>query len=217
MLSLLGITVATFIGTALDNLLILVVLQVSGTPRREIATGFLSGSAVILILCSLGTVLSSVVPVQRIGLLGIIPITLGALGLISAVRGPGPDAAPLAPSGALGIATLQVASSFDTLAAFLPLFADTVRPQGLVITGGFVLMSFAWLLAARTLARTPGVTGFIRPFERFARPMVLILVGLYVLANTATDVEPDRVTDLMVAPGHHARIAATVATPSGQP
>ena len=94
MLSLLGITIATFIGTALDNLLILVVLQVSGTPRREIAT-------------------------------------------------------------------LQVASSFDTLAAFLPLFADTVRPQGLVIAGGFVLMSFAWLLAARALARTPSVTGLM--------------------------------------------------------
>jgi hypothetical protein len=31
----------------------------------------------------------------------------------------------------------------------------------------------------------------IRPFERVVRPAVLVLVGLYILANTSTDVEPD--------------------------
>jgi cadmium resistance protein CadD (predicted permease) len=191
LLPLLGVTIVTFIGTTLDNLLMLVVLRVSGTPRREIATGFLSGSAVTLVLCAMGTALPSVMPVQRIGLLGAIPISLGVLGLVSTLRGASPDATPSARSGVLGIATLQIASSLDTLAAFMPLFADTVFPDGYVIAGGFVLMSLAWLRASRALARSPGITRLIRPLERFARPLVLILVGLYVLSNTASDVEPD--------------------------
>jgi hypothetical protein len=41
------------------------------------------------------------------------------------------------------------------------------------------------------LAGVRGATAMIRPFERFVRPAVLVLVGLYILANTSTDVEPD--------------------------
>ena len=191
MLALLGVTIATFVGTALDNLLILVVLRLSGTPRREIAAGFLGGSAAMLVLCAMGTMLPSVMPVQRIGLLGAVPITLGVLGLVSALRGASPDATPSARSGVLGIATLQVASSLDSLAAFMPLFADTAFPDGYVIAVGFVMMSLAWLWASGLLARSPGITRFVRPLERFARPLILILVGFYVMSNTASDVEPD--------------------------
>ena len=86
LLPLLGVTIATFVGTTLGNLLMPVVLRVSGTPRRQITAGFQSGSAVTPLLCAMGTALTSVVPVQRIGLPGAIPLSLGVLGLVSALR-----------------------------------------------------------------------------------------------------------------------------------
>jgi len=194
LLTLFGVTIATFAGTALDNLLMLVVLRLAGVARPTVAAGFLLGSAVTLALCAAGTGLASVLPMHRIGLLGLVPLALGAVGLVAAVRHSGTAAqasAAVGSGGVAGIASTQVASSVDTLAAFLPLFADTIRPQGLVIALGFAVMTLAWLVISGWLAASRRATALIRPFERFVRPAVLMLVGLYILANTSTDVEPD--------------------------
>lgn len=191
MYSLLAVTVVSFIGTTLDNLLMLTLLRASGTAARDIALGFLLGSTVVLLLCAAGTGLASVLPVRYLGYLGIVPVGLGVAGLAAAVRGGQATDGTVAGAGITSIASLQIASSFDTLAAFLPLFADTLRPLGWVIAAGFTVMSVLWLLIAFALARVPAVTESIRPIERYARPLVLVLVGIYVLMNTSADLEPD--------------------------
>lgn len=212
MIAILTVTVATFVGTALDNLLLLTLLRLAGVPGRQVAAGFLLGSLVILALCAAGTALAVVMPVHRVGLLGVIPLSIGAIGLLAAARRR--DSAPEVAAdggagGALGIATTQIASSFDTLAAFLPLFADTVRPQGLVIALGFSVMSVTWLALSGRLARMRGASALIRPFERVVRPAVLVLVGLYILADTPTDVELD-------APEQTAQVVASRLPPRAQ-
>lgn len=172
----------------------LVVLRLAGVPGRQVAAGYLLGSALTLLLCATGTALAGLLPIHRVGLLGLVPLTLGIVGLLAALRRSSPPtelAGGQGSSGVAGIASTQVASSFDTLAAFLPLFADTIRPQGLVIALGFALMTLAWLVISGWLAASRGAAAMIRPFERFVRPAVLVLVGWYILANTATDVEPD--------------------------
>jgi cadmium resistance protein CadD (predicted permease) len=197
--SLLVVTVVTFVGTALDNLLMLTMLRVSGTASRDISAGFLSGSTVVLALCAAGTGLSSVLPVQHLGYLGVVPVTLGVVGLATALRGSRQTAKAGVRAGVSGIAMLQLGSSFDTLAAFLPLFADTSRPLSWVVAAGFAGMSLLWLLLSFALARLPGVTAAMRPIERFARPLVLVLVGVYILMNTGTDVEPDNPAEAVVS------------------
>lgn len=191
MYSLLAVTVVTFVGTTLDNLLMLTVLRASGTATRDITAGFMLGNTVVLLLCAAGTGLASVLPVSYLGYLGIVPVALGLAGLATALSGGDAAGDQVASAGITGIATLQIASSLDTLVAFLPLFADTLRPLGWVIAGGFALMSVLWLVSAFALARVPAVTASIRPVERYARPLVLVLVGIYVLMNTSADVEPD--------------------------
>ena len=87
MYSLLAVTVVSFIGTTLDNLLMLTLLRASGTAARDIALGFLLGSIVVLLLCAAGTGLASVLPVTYLGYLGIVPVGLGVAGLAAALRG----------------------------------------------------------------------------------------------------------------------------------
>jgi cadmium resistance protein CadD (predicted permease) len=190
LLTLTSVAIATYVGTTLDNLFMLVVLRASGVTMRYVAGGFLLGSAAVLLVCAFGMSLSSVIPVHDVGLLGAVPLTLGTAGLFSAANGASHGAAFTAPSDLLGIATAQVASSFDTIAAFLPLLVDTLPAYRIEIAGTFLLMTVLWILLAAVLARLPGVTAVIRPVQRFARPLVLVLIGLYVLANTAYDVEP---------------------------
>ena len=191
MQSLLAVTLATYVGTALDNLLMLTVLRAAGTPPRAIVAGFLIGSAAVLAVCAAGTGLTALLPPHYLGYLGVVPVGLGVAGLVSAMRGQNADPTGQVRSDLGGIASLQFASSFDSIAAFLPLFADTERPFGLVIAAGFAAMTLLWLVISRALARLPGMTASLRPVERYARPAVLILVGLYVLSNTSTDLEPD--------------------------
>ncbi len=199
MVPLLAVSVATYAGTAMDNLLMLTVLRATGVQPRAIATGFLVGNAIVLAICAAGTGLALLLPPHYLGYLGIVPVGLGVAGLVSALRPQTGQSTSQGRSDTGGIATLQIASSFDTVAAFLPLFADTDRPYGLVIAAGFAAMSLLWLVASRYLASIRGVTAALRPIERFARPVVLILVGLFVLANTRLDVEPD----VGEAPGLH--------------
>jgi cadmium resistance protein CadD (predicted permease) len=189
--SLLAVSMATYAGTALDNLLMLTVLRAAGVQPRSIASGFLIGNAIVLAICAAGTGLALMLPPHYLGYLGIAPVGLGVVGLVNAFRSGTGASTSHGRSDTGGIATLQVASSFDSIAAFLPLFADTDRPYGLVIAAGFAAMALLWLVASRFLASIRGVTAALRPIERFARPVVLILVGLFVLANTRLDVEPD--------------------------
>jgi cadmium resistance protein CadD (predicted permease) len=189
--SLLAVTLATYAGTALDNLLVLTVLRATGAPPRAIVAGFLLGSAVVLAISAAGTGLTLFLPAHYLGYLGIVPVGLGVVGLVRAVRRRSGESARPGRSDVGGIATLQIASSFDAIAAFVPLFADTERPYGLVIAAGFAAMALLWLLVSRLLASIRGVTAALRPVERYARPIVLILVGLYVLGNSSSDLEPD--------------------------
>jgi cadmium resistance protein CadD (predicted permease) len=155
--SLLALSLATYAGTALDNLLMLTVLRAAGTRSRDVVTGFLGGSAIVLAICAAGTALSEFMPAHYIGYLGVVPIGLGAAGLVGAIWQRSGASVEQRQSDAGGIAALQVASSLDSVAAFLPLFADTERPYGLVIAGGFTAMTLAWLAISRALAGIPGV------------------------------------------------------------
>ena len=85
------------------------------------------------------------------------------------------------------IASTQLANGVDTIFVFSPLLADSRGDIDYLIVGCFAVMAAAWFGVARFLAlhasRLKGVT----LAGQWLAPLGMILVGFYILNNTATD------------------------------
>ncbi len=178
----------SYAATNVDNLVIVVGTGSDAVRRRSAAIGMLIAAAVVLALSASGTLLAEVIVPEQLGYLGIVPI---ALGLRLAVRGPAAAEQGQSGTGALTIAALLIANSTDTIAALAPLFAESARASRIGLLLGFLLAALAWLVLMLTLTRRAGRALASSPRgQRFAHRFAsttMILVGAYILWDTATD------------------------------
>ncbi|MEM1005042.1 MAG: hypothetical protein AAGB28_03340 [Pseudomonadota bacterium] len=174
--------------TNLDNLAALLALMMVSGPWRAVC-GFLLAQIIVIavaFLVALGV--DDVIP-HWAGYLGLVPLSLGILGLIRQFRAPGPGDTPNVSTGAstLVISMLFVSLSMDTFAVLAPLLADSApgfRSAGLIGAGAAAL----GLTAVAALgSKAPFMTGaFARKLEKLV-PYVMICAGLYILSNSWTD------------------------------
>lgn len=198
LLTIITVAATAFIGTNLDNLLLLVAWH---THYREhpsaVTAGYVAGMLLIGGICVIVGQLGELVPIAYLGLLGFIPVTLGVRALVRLVR----DGAPRHASGdasadntARSVFTVllmtQLSHSADTIIAFSVLLADSNHLADQRIMPVFLAMvaCFAWL--ARHALQHRGLSSFLGRYGGYATPFILILVGIYVISNTATDLMP---------------------------
>lgn len=194
-LSTLGtLVLGSFVATNLDNLLILVMLL--GTTGRlwPLLAGFLAAQGVVMLAAMLGLVLGAWLDAGLVGYLGLLPLALGLNGLrrqlaYDAVTAEAPlDLAERGSGGMFaGTLVLMLGNSGDSLALLLPLLADTQA-------GLLAPVLLLWVLAALVWAGLVWALGANRPLARMLEqqgkrylPWVMILVGIYILLDTATD------------------------------
>ena len=175
-----------YAATNIDNLLIMASLGAGRASRGHLVAGFVVASCIVLLVASAAVFIDRLLPPEVLGYLGFVPISIGAYLLLFA------GARPETPTGVTtawpAIAGLLLANSGDTIFAIGPLFAESGSDARLGLALGFVLVAAAWLSlilgAARYVARSKwlGRLGY-----RIA-PWMMILVGLYILSDSATDV-----------------------------
>ena len=80
---LVTIGVAAFVATNIDDLFVLMMFFSSLTfPVRQVILGQFIGIGLLITISALGSLISLVVPTYIIGLMGIIPIVIGAKNLV---------------------------------------------------------------------------------------------------------------------------------------
>ncbi|MDJ0608380.1 MAG: hypothetical protein QNJ67_05345 [Kiloniellales bacterium] len=177
------------VATNFDNMALLFALMPSLGPRR--AAGGFAGSQLVALLAALllGGGGGAALPAGWISWLGLVPIGLGLRGLWTNLR-PGSAEAKLgrAPASFLLTLLLFLSLTSDSFVVMTALFADssaTYDPA--VFAGGLASiagLSAAAFLLARVAARAAAL---VRRLETLG-PVAMILAGLYVLLDTATDV-----------------------------
>jgi len=205
------LTAATaFSATNLDDIFILTLLF-SRLDRQLRAVHVVGGQLIgfsLLVLVSLSAYLGrDLVPLPWVGLLGLLPISLGVSALLESWTGqgsagdsdvepqavlplPSPAALPWAalagdfwaPLGA--VALLTVANGSDNIGVYLPLFARASAAEV-----GVTLLTFAvglglWCLLAWQLTRLPAVARGLQQQASWLVPGVLIVLGGVVLADS---------------------------------
>ena len=195
-LTVFPLVAAAFASTNMDNLLLMVGWMMSGKiPRTTILAGYVLGMLGVLLVSYAMGLLSYLVPIQFLGYLGVVPIGLGFKMLWDLWRStPHEDDFDLNSAGTgsmaliLAIALTQLSNGVDTVLVLSPALADSLEGVDRVIIGSFAVMVGVWFGFAGWLSHHAQRIGLITKIGSWLAPFVMITVGIYILADTATDV-----------------------------
>jgi cadmium resistance protein CadD (predicted permease) len=189
-----GIAVAAFVGTNIDNTVVTMGL-VAGAPverARRIAAGQVIGFAAIVLVAAAAAVALFEFTPKVVGLLGLVPLAIGVRGLVglrsSATRTEDRErVARRAVGRSLTAAALvTIGASGDNLAAYIPLFrvggAGNVIAIVLVFAAGEVGVT-ALVLAG---GRHPRVRSAMSRLGAVAVPLLLCAIGVLVMVEAGT-------------------------------
>lgn len=175
-----------YAATNIDNLLIMASLGAGRASRGHLVAGFVVASGCVLLIASTAMFIDRLLPDAVLGYLGFVPISIGAYLLLFTS-----SEAENASRGAAtwpAIAGLLLANSGDTLFALGPLFAESGSDARLGLAIGFALTATVWLLLILNMSQRVARSATLRRLGHRIAPWMMILVGLYILADSATDV-----------------------------
>lgn len=174
-----------YVSTNVDNLLLLASMRRAASSPSPVRLGFLIASGGILALSLSFVGLGYLIPASALGYLGVIPITLGARQLFFSA-GTGEAGRPTSVTVS-SVAAILVSNSSDTLATFGPLLVESepVVVATLVIT--FLLCAAVVVWLVERMQDAIGERAWLDRLATRGTPVIMILVGTYILMDTATD------------------------------
>jgi cadmium resistance protein CadD (predicted permease) len=197
MLAIIPVTAAAYVATNLDNFILLVALL--GRYRQHtvnVVAGFFVCTLIFAVVALWIGMAANFVPVQYLGFLGFVPVVMGVYELIRLRRG-GAQVTETEKESFDGakkvfMTTLssQLANGTDTVVVFSVLFIDSVPAADFLTILTIAVMAFIFLCVGVYAVRHPTLSRRIDRYAHRVMPFVLIAVGLYVVANTATDLMP---------------------------
>ncbi len=191
------VSVGAFVATNIDNLVLLVMFLLRYRDRRVVvATAYLICLSLIGLVSFTISLLASTAPVHYLGLLGLVPISIGVMGIWRLARGSVVQKETVQDetisAAAVFVVTLstQLGNGADTALTFASLFADSVpgADQLIIVTMAVMAILFLWL--ANYCVKHPVFSDAMQRHAHRVMPFLLILVGVYILANTGTDLMP---------------------------
>ena len=193
-IQIIPVAVAAFIATHLDNFALLVTFLVRYRHRTPTVAAAYFTSIALLCWVSYGIgSAASIVPVEFIGWLGIVPIALGIAGVVGLIRQSRLDGATrenLLGGKTAFLATLvsQLGNGADTIVTLGALFADSNPASDTLIVLTLAAMALIFFASGHYAIRHPSLATWIEEHAHKITPFILIIVGVYIVAATATDV-----------------------------
>lgn len=178
-----------FAATNIDDLFILTLFFGNKKYKRStVFFGQLTGIGILILISLLGSLIGNFISVQYIGLLGLFPIYLGIKQLLVLRKAETEEAEndPAVKRGSIvfSIALITVANGGDNIGIYVPLFASLSSMDKTVMVAIFFLMTVLWCVIARYLATHPVLERSIQRYGHIVTPIVLCLLGLYILMES---------------------------------
>jgi cadmium resistance protein CadD (predicted permease) len=192
-LGLLGLAIALFASTNVDDMFVLVGFFADPKFRpKDIVTGQYAGITSLFALALLGSLLALVVSRAYIGLLGVVAIALGAKRLFDLYRNRDlpesrlehPDTARH--TRAATVAFLTLANGADNIGVYMPAFAIRTPFEIGMFAVIFVVMTGLWCFFAHWIVHHPTFGNPIRRHGQRLAPLVLIAIGVSILYDAGS-------------------------------
>lgn len=188
MISTIGLAIASFVATNLDDIFILMLFLADRRfSFRHTIIGHYLGIGILVGLSVLGALVALLIPLEWVRLLGLLPIALGIKQLIDLRRGE--EETEALPSESrwslkfLTVASVTFANGGDNIGVYIPLFASHSSAQVTLMVLVFAIMSALWCAVAFYLVRRTRLGDQMRRFGDRLMPLVLIALGLLILAD----------------------------------
>lgn len=196
-LILVALGVTAFAATNIDDSLLLLLFFGDRRYRiRHVFAGQALGIGLLVLISMAGALLALAVPERWIGLLGLLPVALGARELVDRRRGIAAEAPTAATAmtttvtgdtpgwrRAAAVAGVTLANGGDNIGVYLPLFAARPAGQTALLLAVFAGMLAVWLFGTLYLARRSVVAGQIQRIGHILFPYALIALGATILAE----------------------------------
>jgi cadmium resistance transport/sequestration family protein len=186
-------SVAAFASTNIDDIFLLMLFFGNKEYRpQQVVMGQYLGFSGLVILSLTGSLAGMVIDSKYIGLLGLVPIYLGAKELLKLLRSKENDIKEaVKPANkfhgpVLSVALITFANGGDNIGIYVPLFAPLSWRERLLVVTVFLLMVAVWCWVGRYLIKHPVSAKTINRFGHIVAPIVLILLGIYILFESGS-------------------------------
>jgi cadmium resistance protein CadD (predicted permease) len=177
-----------FVATNLDDLLVLCVLFLS--VRAGAAAGYWKvwlgqylGLGILTGVSIAAAWALAPVPMQWVGLLGLIPLALGIRGLLAAHRHSG-DGPPPVTASVPAVVGVTVANGGDNISVYVPLFHSVAPPAAALSALTFAVLLAVWCTAGFWLTAHPRVIAVFRRAGHWIIPAVYVVLGLVIITRS---------------------------------
>jgi cadmium resistance protein CadD (predicted permease) len=194
----LGIAIVVFASTNIDDLFLLAAFFADTRLRhRSIVVGQYVGIGALVLLSALAALWALALPAGWVVLLGVIPLLLGLRKLLALRSDTASDragsnehriqeqehyAARRLHSQILAVASVTIANGGDNIGVYVPLFA-TEREAIATYVLTFAALTGVWCALGYRLVNNKLLGGAIRRFGHIILPIVLIVLGIYILSG----------------------------------
>ncbi|MEH2036849.1 cadmium resistance transporter [Nostoc sp.] len=188
-----------FIATNIDDIVILLLFfsQINANFRpRHIVAGQFLGFTVLLILSLPGLFGGLILSKSWIGLLGLLPISIGISSLVNREEDSSKEVVAatekaeastitsfLSPQS-YSVAAVTIANGSDNISVYVPLFASCNLESFLVIIGLFFLLLGVWCYVAYKLINNRVLADVLTHYINYLVPFVLIGLGVFIVLKS---------------------------------
>jgi cadmium resistance transport/sequestration family protein len=193
MIGTIAAAVGLFAATNIDDVVVLTVLFLASTRGTlagwKVVVGQYAGFIALVAISVLTAAGLTIVPDKWVGLLGLIPLGIGLVGLVRALRRRGDDDdddddSAVRAGGVLGVAGITIANGADNISLYTPVFRTTPIPDTVVTIAVFLVLVAVWCLVARFVGTNKTVTEALEKIEHWLVPAVFTGLGLYILIES---------------------------------
>jgi cadmium resistance protein CadD (predicted permease) len=185
MLATIGLSVVLFASTNIDDIFVLFGFFADRRYRAtHVVLGQYLGIAALVAVAVVASLIALVIPSAYVGLLGLLPILLGAKNLLDLRHGdsePETHVPALGHGPTLAVAAVTVANGGDNIGVYTPVFATSASTELVCIVAVFAVMVAIWLWFSHWLVSHPDLGAPLRKWGHIVTPLVLIAIGVAIL------------------------------------
>ncbi|WP_125609814.1 cadmium resistance transporter [Specibacter cremeus] len=192
MLSTIAGAAGMFAGTNIDDIIVLTTLflaSAGGSPRPwHIVLGQYLGFSALIGLSVVAALGLAIIPDEWVGLLGAVPLAIGLLGLVRALRrkDEGERKSAFAGIGLAGIIGITVSNGADNIAVYAPVFRTMAPPETVLTILVFLVLVAVWCVLGRLIGTHKKVSDTLKSVEHWLVPSVFIGLGLIILLSSGS-------------------------------
>lgn len=183
--------IAAFSATNIDDIVILLLFfaQINARFRpRHIIFGQYLGFTILILLSLPGFFGGLILPPNWIGLLGLLPLSIGISSLVNWQEKPAEELATeisdSANSNIAIVASLTVANGSDNISVYVPLFANNNLASLLITITLFFLLLGVWCYATYKLTHQKIIANFLIRYGNNIVPFVLMGLGAFIVLKS---------------------------------